>query len=775
MNDINTSTPTPDMLYAHIQRRVARLLLRHDRRTFRGHFRELFRHSEQPQPEILRTYDDYVKLLSMADELFDSIIPRIRRQMSFQATRQTLDEEPPLRGQIDWPSSLARAWNECPDKPPTRFTTTLRHRSFDTPENKLLVAIVHIYAQALKRIRMGSDVRDIPLTEGEQRELIQLEDRVRRTLATTHFRALAHEAHTFDIPRLIGTVNQRLRPGRNAYRDLIGWWRRFEGLHIRHPSRRTGPPDAAVLDSEAHLSLLYQLWIALELVDVLDEHNALDEPTIATDRLCIVFHWQGRPFRLVYDRQPTPHLVWEGAPGERPDYFITRAEPLSVLHEGQTLWHEPGVLLDAKCYTSPGANQVAGAIKRMLADLQLADSVKGMLLLPDLPQGSRWLFPQTARYLGSVDPSAEVQLHSLNPMVSRATLHERMGAILDQVAEWLPERPAITCHGVVQDADSINAGGIAPRRCPQSDTVMALCPKPHISERRVDMVSTTHDCLKNPHICHILGVDIGRTAFAPFVQRVESQEQLAETAKQLRQQMQERLSADDDSAEAEAARAHLINTIGSLTEAYVQWRKPDTLHIEEKLELIFGARWKQTANNPHGLTDKVRHMLICGEYVRGELHASALQDWAACAAQYVRALEHEMGQRLYHVTGHPSKLEIWHFRKQKLIPMRSYQFTLGTPKAIYDGRSKKHKQNWETLLTHVVKPSNAAEEDFGNLIEDIDEIRKLRNHIAHGEAVDKSMAATARAAVLGEPHTGALGVLPRMVAMLNAPVSRKLS
>src|SRR6185295_18495932 len=103
------STLTVETLVAQLQRRIARLLLRHDRSTFRGRFREIYAQSALPQPELLQAYDRFTRLIALADELFDDILPRIRRQMSFHATRVHLEEEPPLRGQIDWNRSLQRA------------------------------------------------------------------------------------------------------------------------------------------------------------------------------------------------------------------------------------------------------------------------------------------------------------------------------------------------------------------------------------------------------------------------------------------------------------------------------------------------------------------------------------------------------------------------------------------------------------------------------------------------------------------------------------------
>lgn len=769
MIDVSTTSLTAANLEAQLQRRVARLLLRHDRRAFRGRFRELFAASTLPQPEYLRAYDAYMSLITLAGELLDEIVPRIRRQMSFQATHDTLDEEPPLRGQIDWPTSLARAWNERPDQPPTRFTTTVRSRSFATPENRLVVAVLHSYAKALKRMRTQSPFADAPLTAGEQRELVQLEDRVRRSLATTHFRALSHAAHTFHIPTLIATVEKHMRRGKNAYRDLIGWWRRFEQLHLRHG---ISPQTTRVLDDEAQLSLLYQLWIALELVGFLAEHHALDAPHIQTDQLRITFTWQGRQFRLVYDRQPTAHLAWEGAPGERPDYFITRANPLVITdtQTNQTIWHEPGVLLDAKCFTGQQPDRATGAIKRMLADLNLVDAMRGVLLLPDKANlSTQRLYPKPDRYLGSIDPAMEVHLHAVRPMEQIDTLYAHLHALLDQVVAWLPERPPIACHGFLQDVDTINPGGTQPGRCPDSNEVLVICAKPHISEGRIDFVSPIKDCLKNPRLCHIMSIDNAMQALPPFIRRVQSQEQLTETIEKLRRQLQGTVAADDDSPEADAARSQLINAIGELADTYMEFRQPNTLDIEEKLELIFGHYWKQTPDTPRGLPESVRHMLISGEYVRSELKKAGIQDWAACAVQYVRALELELKRRLYHTSGNPSRLEIWDHKKQAYIPMPSHRFTYGTVTTAY--KQRPNQRHWRVFVTEIVAANHADVSAFEAVMHVLDAVRVERNRIAHAAQTTQADAETVRDHVLRGTGSDEKGALPRLVAMLDAPVS----
>ncbi|MBO0781347.1 MAG: hypothetical protein J2P37_21210, partial [Ktedonobacteraceae bacterium] len=72
------------------------------------------------------------------------------------------------------------------------------------------------------------------------------------------------------------------------------------------------------------------------------------------DRLPKKLYWQGRHFRLLYNRQLDTSTSyepdWEHGPATRPDYTIERTEPLEIRHAGELIWREPPVVLDAKYY-----------------------------------------------------------------------------------------------------------------------------------------------------------------------------------------------------------------------------------------------------------------------------------------------------------------------------------------------------------------------------------------------------------------------------------------
>jgi hypothetical protein len=740
------------------------LLLRHDQQVFRGHFREWYERSSLPRLPELQAYDYFSRLLLLSSELLDELVPRIRRQMSFQATRSTLEEEAPPRGQIDWNSSLARSWSEQPGDPPTRFATRLRNRSFATPENTLLAALIERCAQELAQTRagrLGALFADAPLTGEEQRELAHLEDRLRREQAalSAHIdtdAAGASQEAAHDIAALVDSVEQRLPPGSSPYRDLLDWWQRFERLCLRG---NIGTTPAPVLDSSEHADLLYRLWLALELVEFLAGQHLLSRAAVETDRLSFDFCWQGRVFRFDYQRAAASNMSWQGAADYRPLCCIRRADALQIEHDGRLIWREPGVLLESGLRAVSDANTAADLLRQMLGSLQAHDTARGVLVLPVPPPELAQLAADV--YPNAIAPEHDLRCYELRPLEQIDVLHKRLRALLDQVAAWLPERPAVACRGMLQDADTVNPGALPAMHCSHCGALLALCPKPHVSTTRVDMVCPRCDCLHNAQLCHIMSTQPTAALLPPFVRRVLTREQLVTNVKQLRERVQVQYRIDDESSEAELARTTVLHAIGELTESYLAWKQPDSLmaQIEEKLTWAFGNMWRAD-QHPRGLPEDVRNMLVSGEYVWNEFQQSEMRDWAACAVQYVRALERELHRRIYARCGKPSMLMYYD------EPMNPHQFTFGTVSRAYRKRNDVAPDpNWQTMLQHAAEASQADAAAFEELIADIARLRKNRNKIAHSERIDRSIAGTVRSAVLGQPNQA--GLLRRFIELLD--------
>ena len=137
--------------YAHMQARLITLLLRHDQRSFSRFYAERGEY-EAEQDVALEPYRALGLLFLLRDELFDHILPRIVRRLSFAAPRATVIEDAPPRGRVDWERTLQASWAERPGEPPLQLHTRQRRRNFATAENLLVVATLLEYRADVQRL-----------------------------------------------------------------------------------------------------------------------------------------------------------------------------------------------------------------------------------------------------------------------------------------------------------------------------------------------------------------------------------------------------------------------------------------------------------------------------------------------------------------------------------------------------------------------------------------------------------------------------------------------
>lgn len=785
-----------------LTQRLVRLLLRHDRQTFRRQFRVFWAHTPRSQPPALAAYDRFVRLIVLADDLLDDIVPRIMRQRSFQTPDTHDTEDIPRRGQVDWERTMTRTLLERPDPTAYQFVTRRRTHTFDTPANDLLIAVLAAYRAALLRAQTQPLSPGVPLTTDEQRELAQIADRLHYELSHLQGQK-GHTGHdTLSSPTgttpeaydetdgtdlncttLADEVEQQLAPGANPYRDLIAWWHQFRQLqlhrptpdtHQHHPAPVLSPGDTNDTN-HATLSHLYSLWFVFELVDLLHEQHALVQAQSEPGRVTMTFRWAGRVFCFVYRHMsdtapgavPNPHAHTTGLFSRDTPHHLTTPT-------GETVWCEPGVVLTAIWHqthtdTRPDTDD---PVRRLLADLHTADAAQGICIVPALPAQQpppTRIVPRVGRFLGNTPSDSEQQVWVLAPSEHPDTPHQHIAALLDQVVAWLPERPPVQCHGMHQDSDTVNPHQNPARRCEACGTPLVVCDRPHIAPHSVGWVCPSCDCLHNPTRCHILCSNSSNSnntpdishRLPPFVRRVLSLEALHTALHDLRQQFGQHTSPHDESDTADQSRSDLFHAIGNLTDSYMGIVNPNTVQIEYVLrEGFFPGLW-HTDQSPHRLADEVCQMLISGDYVRSRFQHTSVKDWAACAVQYVRALEYEMRRRLYM----PCKN---HLHNRHGQPMGYFCF--GMPGAAYRGRDEQpaghNRHNWEVFCTQVVAPSATDEATFAALIQDIETVRPLRNSVAHTASVDSQLAEQLRVLVVGS--IGQPGLLHRLASLLHA-------
>ncbi len=717
-----------------LQRRVIRLLLQHDMPLFRGQFRLFFVKSTLPDIPLLQQYDRYIKLQLLSNELLEDILPRIRRQLSLHTDHLRQHEEAPTRGDIDWSRTIERTWHQTPGQPPQQFATRLRQRSWNTPENILVVAILQAYRQEVQRA-METLFEDEELNLQEKQMLIGANEQAERELAAPYAHALMEQARAVHLPDLVRQVTAHLRPGPSPYRDLVSWWQRFTQFQV---GRAQETQTVALVSARTDEKTEAWLYVALECLHLLQEREQLlpQDVIVATNLLQCTFIWQERRFLFLYNRQldttTSYEPAWEHVPASRPDYTLERETPLEIRHDGALIWREPPVMLDAKYYlegTDPARTHEP--IKKLLGDMTLLGARVGALFFPQLPEPeSEQHITRTIRHNGKQYAAGtnaqEVHLYHLDPAMPLSDVQQRLRAILDMAIQHLPERPAPTCQGVWLDPDTLNAS----QSIPPGQTL--LCPKPHVGPGVFDLVHIDTDCLKNPRLCHV----IGQSIVPPTVIRATNQTQLVQQGQMLRERNTERLQEAEqrgDEERAERIREQIFTGVGRATEHYVELFG-DTRSIEESFESwIFGKYWKEHTRR---LAETTRHALISGEYVWQNYQKVDLQDWAAPAIQYCRALEFELKRRLYHPC------------PRKYIPLLNKAgFTIGTVISAY----QKRDTMWQLFLSLVTQSSSNPEE-FKLRMQRLytERVKDKRNQLAHGKAITRETARVLREVVIGD-------------------------
>ena len=202
-----------------MQGRMVELLLRHDAPRFDTTFGE--RAAEMFADPRLRRFRELAVVFFLRTELFESILPRIRRRLSFVAPRELLVEELPPRGRIDWSRTMAASLRDRPGEAPLEVQTRQRRRHFATPENLLTVVTLLEYRAAAQRLLDTETAQEG--ARSIRHPLNELVDASTRELVFPQFAGLVRDAqaiidgHAHDSPTdLEARVAAQLAPGRNS-------------------------------------------------------------------------------------------------------------------------------------------------------------------------------------------------------------------------------------------------------------------------------------------------------------------------------------------------------------------------------------------------------------------------------------------------------------------------------------------------------------------------------------------------------------------------------
>lgn len=758
--------------YAHMQARLITLLLRHDQHSFSRFYAERGEY-EAEQDAALEPYRALGLLFLLRDELFDHILPRIVRRLSFAAPPATTIEDAPPRGRVDWERTLQASWAERPGEPPLQLHTRQRRRNFATAENLLVVATLLEYRADVQRLLWGE--YSAVGAEALRHPLGEIVTRCERELAFPQFagiRSAAQQVIEHDgLTALEEQVRERLIPGSNsAYEELLHWRDRRRETQLLQRIQRDHT-DTVLGADPVRDNYLYQIWLFYELADLLRSRQLLESIETRQGRMALHFRWgEGEAtcgYELRHDqRVPVPVVRWASmplkkfaVPGVRPDFYLRRTQPAAeqIEHNGELYWREPGVLWDAKYYREREQSQAPSTpVKRMIADMALLGEQHGALLFAFL-EGEQGETAANPRYqLAPADrnqtvvPDQTIAPWQLRPAINDAAgdVQATLSALLDDAHARLREVRVPACHGIFLDTlSAADQTGLRDRSgAPLSgDTAdLLVCPKPHIGPWRVDLVSRTRHCCQDGQVCQI----IGRAGSHPPLRPPR-------TAEELLKELQQVFNRSDGGRLNDEAVHAIASQVESITRRFAQiagaYRRIEVythrlrdLGLEHTLD-HFGAAERES--------------LALAVFLLEQLDSISATDYSAPAIHISSVVELEVQRRIFACPGLTGD-----FAKPRKQTLGTLPFMRNNPH-LTEG-------NWDTITHFVAQHWNEQIDPddpeqhvtFDQLVtKALNRIAQLRNMAAHTHPLSRGeYGELQRLAFRGNPlRDGALNILQR--------------
>jgi hypothetical protein len=761
-------TPAEQTAYAHMQARLIALMLQHDQHGFRRFIDARVDAAEADQ-SATRPYRDLGVLFFLGAALFEDILPRIVRRLSFESPRSTVVEEPPARGRVQWERTLDAVWAERPGEPPLLLHTRQRRRDFATAENLLTVVTLLEYEASIRNVLHGDHM--LIGAQALRHPLNDLAERCRRELAFPQFAGLLPQARRAidgaggGVAALEARVAAHAAPGGNrAYQELLAWRVRWRALQLLRRAPDEATHDVLGADPERD-NYLYQLWIFYELADMLHHENKLVAIDTQAGRMALRFTWDANTYELRHDQSvPKPVSRWSAqpnpkdVPGVRPDFYLRRIDPPPAeVSDGQTqIWREPGVVWDAKYYRERESERTPSLpVKRMIADLALLGESYGVLLFAfhsgtsganEIAEGDTFS-PQRLSPTMGIDQTLtpqEVAIQQLRPVLNadRAGLQHLLRSLLHDLHARIGQPRTPACHGIFLDTLSANAAGVladitglTTRTGAAFNTTLddlLVCPKPHIGAWRVDLVSLTHDCCANSALCHIKGL-----AGARKPQRLTALDEIASALQQLD-------PAGDDEALVSAAQQQAL----VITRRYAQLLQPniasykrwirDRLAIDDLFETttLLSDQQRETLALARFLWEQIEH-------IRASNFAGPMLLFSGVLEEIARATIYSVCPNLYDNRGLRLMQSLGVLGKSKGYGGNNWRIL---------ERDIAHGGRWnEQVTVHQHYP-------FSRWIDAIGTIADIRNKAAHEARADLGAFATLIELYFGNARTG-VGVL----------------
>jgi hypothetical protein len=750
-SEMAAPTPAEQTAYAHMQARMIALMLQHDQEGFRR-FIDARAYAGETDESPTQPYRDLGVLFFLGRALFEDILPRIVRRLSFESPRRVVVEEPPARGRVHWERTLDAVWAERPGEPPLLLHTRQRRRDFATAENLLTVVTLLEYEAGIRAVLHGE--RTLIGAQALRHPLNDLADRCSRELVFPQFAGLIpHARRILDgaeggVAALEARVAAHDAPGGNrAYQELLAWRVRWHTLQLLR--RAPDEPTRDVLGADPQRdNYLYQLWIFYELADLLQRADRLLAIDTQPGQMALRFTWDVEATACIYLLRHDQGVLdpvsrWSAqpnskdVPGVRPDFYLRRIDPPPAeVCDGDTqIWREPGVVWDAKYYRERESERTPSSpVKRMIADLALLGESYGTLLFaflsgardPESTTASE-LAPQCLTPMIGVDQTLmpqEVAMRQLRPVLDsdQEGLDMRLRELLDDAHARLAPPRVPACHGIFLDALSVGErAGIVDRYGVAIGTdadELLICPKPHIGAWRADLVSRSRHCCQDARLCHIVGQPLARPPVRP-----------PRSAEELLRELQRVFDRADDGELDDAAVSAIAGQVEAISRQFANYQGiAQRMAVYEQRVRDMGMEQCFDRLGTHE-----RESLALAFFLVEQLDDIHAQDFSAPAIHLSSVMELEVQRRVF---GCPDLVgPLADLRNQTLgkLPWmrREPELTEG---------------NWNRIVTHVAAHWNEQvdpEEPARTVSFDafvaraLSRIAQLRNQAAHTRPVSR--------------------------------------
>jgi hypothetical protein len=286
---------------------------------------------------------------------------------------QTHYRGPMIRGKINWARTLTASSTEYP----MSFSTTIRQREFETPENILLLLCAEwMHRESSRLLSMHFPE---PLTDYKSNLLRGVQQRTEGILQYFPIASVLNESRKYwnlnysdtRIVRLENETRRRITQklvNNENYPLLLEWIEKFRELNMSSISEST--PTRHIIEPIENMDTIYEIWIFMEFVESLYEKGSLLDFQLGINSHC-KFEYRDRIITLWYERE----FAAEG-----PNAWIQRHRPDFTAMLGNEIL----AVFDAKNYSR--SSPISETKDKMLAYMTNLDVNFGALIYPYHPK-----------------------------------------------------------------------------------------------------------------------------------------------------------------------------------------------------------------------------------------------------------------------------------------------------------------------------------------------------------------------------------------------------